>query len=290
MYVNLTFLCSDIQLTSYEYRLHFYRTDNAIKNRWHATLKKQNKSLRKSPAKTTLSSASGSFASGVQTGAMVSNKKFVQHQVAAQTPAIATPAAEARQITNNESKKTDRKIRRRVSPSISPSARTVESMASVAFIPIVESDNVAITNPEIPMSPLLMHGAGGGGSARQLDLSVPFSPVSSRSSLRKGGETTDLVMPKLVVAYHEDGRAEGGIYSPSKYLARGVRGASPCILRFCIIFMRFSPTLSRLACSIYLPRTPFLMDIVRRLSFIDDDETLSSYVDADIAMLAEDLK
>lgn len=198
----------------------YHRTDNAIKNRWHATLKKQNKSLSKSSTKT---SESSTFAASgnMQTDAMVSNTKFVHHL----TPKIVTPGAEARQVTNTGSKTTEREVRRRVSPSLSPSFRTIEPMASVDFMPIVESDKVAITSPEIPMSPLQMHGACGDGSGRQPDLTVPFSPVGSRSSLRKRDDTTDLVMPKLLVAYHGDGRADGGIYSPSKYLARDVLGA-----------------------------------------------------------------
>jgi len=193
------------------------RTDNAIKNRWHATLKKQNKSVNNSATKSkTKSNIASTFSSGkIQASASVSNKVARR-----QAPKTVTPALDTRQATNRDSKTTDREVSacRRVSPSVSPSFRTFESvasMASIAFVPS-ESDKVISPVPEIPMSPVRMHGACGGDSGRQLELSVPLSPV--RPSLRKGG-TKNLVLPKLLVAYHEDGRADGGIYSPMRRLS-----------------------------------------------------------------------
>ena len=230
------------------------RTENQIKNRWNSTLKRKvasgwtgksssassRTSSSKSKKATKARSKPTKFAKTSATKIKISQtKKFTPKQPAS------TTAQESKAITPDTSPESlavstvsgsspgrwaSRSKALRLAPSddiLSTEAMPVPKTLAISDGFQLDLDvadgKILLTSPSLPISPVRMHG-----STSRIDLT--HTPIrSSRREIRtkkdevEGESVTPRSilasdMPKLVVAYHENDKSKGGIYSPSKFL------------------------------------------------------------------------
>ena len=223
------------------------RTENQIKNRWNSTLKKKVASGGK-----TSSPSGGSTKSTKATKARSKPSKFAttsatkikidRKEIAAKQSIVtadqelkvsATPATSPESVATSDVSRSSpgrwasRSKALRLAPS-DPLPMEIMALPNPLVISNdfqldldIVGDKILLTSPSLPASPVRMHG----GNCRMDLTHTPIRPsrrgVKSDDSRGSSAPPRSIFasnMPKVVVAYHENDKSKGGIYSPSKFL------------------------------------------------------------------------
>ena len=223
------------------------RTENQIKNRWNSTLKKKVTSGGK-----TSSPSGGSTKSTKATKARSKPSKFAttsatkikidRKEIAAKQSIVtadqelkdsATPATSPESVATSDVSRSSpgrwasRSKALRLAPS-DPLPMEIMALPNPLVISNdfqldldIVGDKILLTSPSLPASPVRMHG----GNCRMDLTHTPIRPsrrgVKSDDSRGSSAPPRSIFasnMPKVVVAYHENDKSKGGIYSPSKFL------------------------------------------------------------------------